>query len=426
MTTFDANALAAVWERTAVSAGGDHSHLLITLKAPARTTDSRSAPVDVAFALDRSGSMTGEPIQLVKAAVDMAAGLLAEKDRAALVVYDNVIDVIHPLQDVTPASRQRLRSALGGIDARGSTNLGEGWMQACLQLADSPNPNNDSSLRLKRALLLTDGLANQGITDPDQLVTHVVNLRQRGISTSTLGVGDEFDETLLESMAEAGGGNFQFIPTPAELPAFFERELGRLLATVATQVVVSLTFSTGILAKPLSMFPSRQHEQQVIIELGDLPEGEELALAISVQTPPAMAGTLLTAAMSLSWFDARTGRQHVIERSAPALPVAPAGSALLTERNDTVAEEAAVQQAALDQREAMRLDRLGEYAASRHAHARAGSLLASAPQTSRVSERHSEALTFASFGIDSAIPEQVRKQAIHNTYRRGRGRSDES
>ena len=257
MTQFDASALNALWERTAVSTSGDQSHLLISIKTPGRPNSMPTAPVDVAFALDRSGSMSGEPIQLVKKAVDVAAGLLSERDRAALVVYDNAIDVIHPLQAVSSAARQQLRTALGGVDARGSTNLSDGWMKACLQLADSAAPNGESTPRLRRTLLLTDGLANQGITSATELATHAVNLRQRGISTSTLGVGEQFDEVLLAGMAEAGGGNFQFIPTPAELPAFFQRELGRLLATVASNVIITLTFSAGISGRVLSTFPVR-------------------------------------------------------------------------------------------------------------------------------------------------------------------------
>ena len=151
-----------------------------------------------------------------------------------------------------------------------------------------------------------------------------------------------------------------------------------------------------------------------------------MSLLVNVQTPRSMVGAMLMVGIELSWVDTATGKPHRFEISAPALPIVPAGSPLLDERNTSVTEQAALQQAALNQREAMRLDREGHYAESREAHKQAAALLASMPQTDLISERLSEAEAFALFAPNSAMPEQIRKQAVHNSFRRGRGRSDES
>src|SRR5690606_16078104 len=95
------------------------------------------------------------------------------------------------------------------VEARGSTNLSGGWLTACQQLAAGARSNG--TVRVQRSLLPTDGLANEGITNPRELVTHATELRKRGIDTTTIGVGRHFDEMLLSGLAEAGGGAFEYI-----------------------------------------------------------------------------------------------------------------------------------------------------------------------------------------------------------------------
>jgi Ca-activated chloride channel family protein len=120
--------------------------------------------VNLAFVLDRSGSMSGEKISLAKRAIETAVDRLLPTDRFAVVCYDDRIDVV---VEGTSASREAKTNAierLRSIDARGSTDLGGGYLRGAEQVAlamAEPGVN--------RVLLLTDGLANQGITDPVEL-----------------------------------------------------------------------------------------------------------------------------------------------------------------------------------------------------------------------------------------------------------------
>ena len=202
-----------IWEKPLVPVAGGAATLLVRIAAGRESAagGGRRAPVDVAFVLDRSGSMAGEKLALVKEAVNVAAGHLRDADRAALVVYDNAVDTLHALQPATPRAKVALRLALHGVDAGGSTNLGDGWLTGCRELTEAAGGTGAASepqpTRIRRALLLTDGLANVGITDPVELTTHAHELRKRGIGTTTLGVGLDFDEGMLGGLAEAGGGN---------------------------------------------------------------------------------------------------------------------------------------------------------------------------------------------------------------------------
>ena len=183
----------ARWDRNLVSADGGTAYLLVTISAaPVPDSTEHRAPVDVAFVLDRSGSMSGEKLELVKEATLTGLALLRSDDRAALVIYDHEVETIHYLSHCDTRAKARLSRVLKRVDSRGSTNLSHGWLTGCDQLSNGMA--NSGRARVRRAILLTDGLANMGIVDPGELMTHAGELRRRGISTTTVGVGERFDE----------------------------------------------------------------------------------------------------------------------------------------------------------------------------------------------------------------------------------------
>ncbi len=210
-------AIATRWEKPVVGADGGEATLLVRIVAPAQddTGAQRAAPLDIAFVLDRSGSMHGGKLELAKEGVDVALSRLRDVDRAALVVYDDAVDTVQPLASTTPRMKASLRLALHGIDPGGSTFLSGGWVAGCHELAEATPVSGEhlTAARIRRVVLLTDGLANVRILDPGELARHAGELRRRGIATTTVGVGQDFDEGLLSAMAEAGGGNFQISST---------------------------------------------------------------------------------------------------------------------------------------------------------------------------------------------------------------------
>ena len=220
-------------------------YLSVTLSAPASatsgTTRSERSGVDVSLVLDRSGSMAGSKIELARQAVAHAIRLLRPDDQLNVVVYDHEVDTVLERMPAAPAAKKQALAALGRIDARGSTNLAEGWFTGARSLGGA-NPDD----RVRRVLLLTDGLANQGLTDAASLREAAARLRAEGISTSTFGVGNDFDEELLTSIAADGGGHFYFIEQPAQIPDFFASELGEVLDVVARDVVFEVAAGPGV------------------------------------------------------------------------------------------------------------------------------------------------------------------------------------
>ncbi len=156
------NELTARTDRSLIrAAGGSVRHVAVTLVAPVSDRDKARPPVDVAFVLDRSGSMGGEKIVLARDAILQGIAMLQPTDRFAVVAYDSSVDVVMPLTPAHAEAREAAERLVRQIDPRGGTNLGAGWLAGCQQLAEARAPSAGA-----RCLLMSDGQANVGITDP--------------------------------------------------------------------------------------------------------------------------------------------------------------------------------------------------------------------------------------------------------------------
>jgi Ca-activated chloride channel homolog len=346
-------------DRTLLRATG-HSqrYLLIEVTAPTVAPDPERArpPVNLGFILDRSGSMAGTgKLDLAKAAVEAALARLDMEDRLAVVAYDDRVDVV---LEGSPASGEAKRLAgerLAAIDARGSTNLGSGWFTGCEQIALGQIESG-----VNRALLLTDGLANVGITDHGQLVQHAADLRERGISTSTFGVGTDFDESLLQAMADAGGGHFTFIGSAVEIRDAIASEVGDTLEVVARDVVLEITAPEAVRIDPLTPFATEQRGSRTTVRLGDLVSGQVIRVVLRLTFATGIVGVDVGAMVSVA------DRDDAFHGSDPALaPVSLTWRYGSSGANDAQSRDRAVDRAVAQlfatraQQEAVALNRAG-------------------------------------------------------------------
>jgi Ca-activated chloride channel homolog len=416
----------ARWEKPLVAASGGEATLLVRITAPSEeeTETRRAAPLDVAFVLDRSGSMLGGKLDLAKEGVDLAVARLRDADRAALVVYDDEVDTVQSLAPATPRLKASLRLALHGVDPGGSTYLSGGWVAGCQHLAEAtPVASADSTAtRIRRVILLTDGLANVGILDPGVLARHAGELRRRGIATTTVGVGQDFDEGLLSAMAEAGGGNFQYVAGPEGLRSFFARELQELFSVAATGLTVTLVLPTGVDAELVSAFPHETRGDALDVAIGDLAAGDEIDLVFTVRAGSGNAGDLLPVGVTAWWTDPRADARREINAVLDPLRWAEAPELTAATPDDLVLERAMRQRAAAERRAGLELDRAGRYAESRARMRRSENFLAAAPMTASVEADLAETMALASAPPTSAYGPHVRKSAQLREEQRRRGR----
>ena len=273
-------------------------YVLVTLTAPEAPRRKGRQPVDVAFVLDRSGSMGGGKIRLAREAIRQALGMLRHDDGFSLVVYDDEVDLLVPAAPASPEARRNALKRLADVEARGSTDLAGGWMAGCRALgaADPPSAEGEATGKAfsRRCLLLTDGLANVGITDADELATRAGATRRQHIVTSTFGVGADFDEVLLQRMADEGGGHFYFIETPAQITDLLTSELGEALEVVARGASLALQLPTGVRAVPLTRLEHCVTDGGIRIGLGDLVSGQEVQVVIRLDFPARADGQSMT------------------------------------------------------------------------------------------------------------------------------------
>jgi Ca-activated chloride channel family protein len=302
--------------------------------------------------------MDGEKIRLAAQAVEEAIGRLQPRDRFAVVIYDDEVEIIVPGTLATPAARSEAIARLRSIGARNMTNLSGGWLAGCEQVASALTKQG-----VDRALLLTDGLANVGITDRDELARHAGELRARGVSTSTFGVGDDFDEVLLTGMATAGGGHFYFIASAAQIRDHMGSEVGETLEVVAREVSLDVTLPEGVRLESLGAFPARTRGGRTSIELGDLVSGQEVEVPMRLFFGFGSIGDMLPAGMSLSDRDgaldgaaARLTWTYANDRANDAQP-----------RDRSVDRVVAGTFAARARQQAVELNRRGQYDAASEA-----------------------------------------------------------
>ena len=206
--------------RAGLRAGHDNViEVLVRIQAPDAPSGhtAQRPPQALALVIDRSGSMQGRPLTEARRCAEYVVGKLRPTDAVSLVQFDNRVQRLWPavpLGDGAP-----LRAAIAGIHSGGNTHLHGGWREGADTLADVPGTG------LKRVILLSDGQANEGLTDAAAISAQCAEWAARGVTTSTYGLGNSFNEELMVAMARAGGGNHYYGDTAEDLMDPFQQEL---------------------------------------------------------------------------------------------------------------------------------------------------------------------------------------------------------
>jgi Ca-activated chloride channel family protein len=245
-------------------------------------------PVALALVLDRSGSMAGEKAWQAREAAAAIIERLGPDDEVALVQYDDDAELLVPLTAMNELGKARLRGALGGVYPSGSTNLGGGLSvgrEALLQTLTRG--------RLNRMIVLSDGLANRGVTDRAGLVGLAEASASRGVSVTTIGVGIEYDEDALADIADAGRGRYYYVQDAVGLRSVLEGELDSLTRTVATGLTLRLEPTcAGVSVAEVYGYPAQYQGGGAVIPLSDLSENESRKIIARLTVPASAPGPL--------------------------------------------------------------------------------------------------------------------------------------
>lgn len=270
-------------ERARLAAGREQTvDVLVRVTPPELSSDGTARRrLNLGVVLDRSGSMHGAKIARAREAAEYCVEQLLPADRLSLVIFDDEVEVLIPSNPVE--EKAGLKRLIAGVGARGSTALHEAWVRGGMQVSEHLD-----TTAVNRVLLITDGLANVGETNTDEIVSQAKGLFERGVSTSTVGIGEDFNEDLLIPMARAGGGNAWHVAEAADMQRIFSVELEGLLAQFAHDVSLGLVPSDGVrVTDVLNDFELTETGRH---RLPDLQAGSPLDVVLRLHLPARGAG----------------------------------------------------------------------------------------------------------------------------------------
>lgn len=254
-------------ELTAYTSAAEASVLAVaSLQAPPAPLDAARAPLELVAVLDRSGSMRGQKMLLMKQTLNLLvtrSGLQAQ-DKLGIVVFDHNVQIVLPLTSMDQAGRLKAKAAIDAVYVGGQTNLSGGLMQGLQLLCQSDEAareqaddaadgeaavvvGSEGGGATRSLLLFTDGQANAGITDSGAMVEAAQALLKDhpALAIFTFGYGGDHDENTLRGLAEASRGLFYFIEQPDAIPAAFADCLGGLASVVCQNATLELCVAGG-------------------------------------------------------------------------------------------------------------------------------------------------------------------------------------
>ena len=254
-------------------------YLMARLTAGSAPDTAARRPLNISLVIDRSGSMAGNKIDYTRQAASLLVQNLTPDDLFSIVLYNEKVETFLPPQRVD--HKDLLVQRISGIKAGGTTNLSAGWLEGVKHVADYHRAQ-----QVNRVILMSDGLTNRGITETRKLVEIAQQKREQGVATTTMGLGDDFNEDLLMAIADAGGGAFYFIESPEVTPAIFQEELTGLLRVVGQNLVITMTPSDLVThTRQMNAYPENKVGSSVAYRMGDVYGEETKALMLELAIP---------------------------------------------------------------------------------------------------------------------------------------------
>ena len=400
----------------------DQVSVLLELAAPTAKSNEPRAPAALEVVLDRSGSMQGDRLEAAKAALESLVDRLDPSDNFGLVVFDDDVQVAIPAGPLT--DKDAVRYVIRSIHPGGMTNLSGGLLRG---LQEARRVKADGSATL---VLLSDGHANAGVTSHEDLGSIASDARGRGVTTSTIGIGLDYDEALLASLSKGGAGDAHFAEEGDTAGAALASEVDGLLEQVAQ--ACSLTVRPTGAVEAVHLFndlPAAGIEGGFMVELGDFYSAEQRRLLLTIDVPAMSAlGLAEVCSLELQWVDAATLDSHTIKIPVN-VNVVPGDEAAGRIANATVRTELAFQSAQRAKREAAEALRDGDIGMASLRYGAAGAALAdfgpqAAPAMAAEVQAEAELLSDLSLRAVEDDPRRVAKFTEADRHRKARRRGD--
>jgi Ca-activated chloride channel family protein len=288
----------------------DEVTIMLDLEAPAADADQQRPPASLEIVLDRSGSMTGAPLEGAKDALIALVRRLEPTDNFGLVTFDHAAHVVVPAGPTS--DKEEVIAQIRRVTTGGSTDLGAGLLRGLRELKRAARGGGT-------LLVVSDGHVNAGLRDVNDFAGVAEKAHMDGIVISTLGYGEHYDETLLTALARSGSGNHVFANDPDAASAAIAGEVAGLLAKALQAVTLTVVLRPAVeMVRLYNDLPGHALPGgRIMIEIGDLYASEKRRLLMKLKVPGmADLGSVEVATLELEYIELPRLIQH-----AAKLPV---------------------------------------------------------------------------------------------------------
>ena len=280
----------------------DKVTLMLDLTAPQNPKHQSRPGQAVQVVLDRSGSMEGAPLDAAKGSLLKLIDRLAPQNSFGLVAFDDNALVIAPIRTMADHHMPSLRKAIRELQTGGSTDISAGYLMGLRELT-RVQASGGSTL-----LLVSDGHANAGEQDPKFFTDVATKSATQKVTTSTIGLGTGYDETILEALSQGGGGAHRFAGSIDEAVGAIAAEVDDLLDKTIVNAVLRLTPTSAMSGVPsieiLQRLPHWKDGETFVVQLGDLYSGENRRFVIDLDVPGiASLGLCKIADITIEYLD---------------------------------------------------------------------------------------------------------------------------
>jgi len=276
------------------------------------------APLAAVLVVDRSGSMAGDKIDAARAAAERFVQGMADGDLLAIVTYGSDVTVELALTELTSSARRQALDIVRRIEEGGGTNIDGGLMAARTQLQQRTLGG-----RVGRVVLVSDGRPTEGDRSTVTLTGHAAALRGLGATTTTLGLGLDYNEDLMEALAVDGGGRYHYLRTGDQLARVLDDELqhGRNVIAAGVKLHLPRALAPGLRAVGAPGQKDVGNADKLVVDIGDLAAGEERHVLVKVDV--AHASDVGFAAPELVYRRPGAAAESLVAQRADAFRVKP-------------------------------------------------------------------------------------------------------
>lgn len=259
-------------------------------------------PVNLALVIDRSGSMSGFKLNQAKQAARQLISQLQSSDRLAIVHYGSDVKSLDGML-ATAENKERMLTYVDGIWDDGGTNIAAGLTTGRDVLLSAK-----SDFKVNRLILISDGQPTEGMVDTSALTAVVREIRGYGVSVSSIGVGDDFNEQLMEAFAEVGAGAYAYLQDASQLAAIFQKDLNAAGTQVARGVTLTFRVPKGAQLQRVLGYSqvSRRTDgdsELVTVALPDFAASQQERVVAHFTVNASVGGSLDVSALDLSYTD---------------------------------------------------------------------------------------------------------------------------